>query len=360
MATAASDEAAGAAAMAALAELREHLIKGKSVAVDGDALVLSDVSGEELRRFPKHAPTAYTSKNGAKRYDLLAVYTCYKYAALTFSDYVMKCRAEKATMVSTVDKKDLIAYLKGDIETSAQIVDGSKATPEKKREGSSASTASSSTAASGKTKAAGEDDRAAKKRKLAQDKDSHRDKENNRRETPSKPAESAGDSAIKRVLAKERVFRNRTTVLDAPSKTFEGVLKTVELVNAETKERIEKASKAALIAPVTARKEQLPLHRLMKEKIHGGWICFFFGGGGRPTSNWRLVVVGTPIIVVPAGFSDLFTMLNARDFLEDGVYVRGFQSVRFIGSWTNVHVAVPGTCPTCRRRPRAVAKRSPS
>lgn len=38
-----------------------------------------------------------------------------------------------------------------------------------------------------------------------------------------------------------------------------------------------------------------------------------------------LCVTGTPIIVVPAGFSDLFTMLNVKDFLEDGVYVPNMQ-----------------------------------
>lgn len=36
-------------------------------------------------------------------------------------------------------------------------------------------------------------------------------------------------------------------------------------------------------------------------------------------------MTGTPIIVVPAGFSDLFTMLNVKDFLEDGVYVPNMQ-----------------------------------
>jgi len=34
--------------------------------------------------------------------------------------------------------------------------------------------------------------------------------------------------------------------------------------------------------------------------------------------------IGTPIIVVPAGLSDLFTMLNIKDFLEDEVYVDYF------------------------------------
>lgn len=34
-----------------------------------------------------------------------------------------------------------------------------------------------------------------------------------------------------------------------------------------------------------------------------------------------MLAVGTPIIVVPAGYSDLFTMYNVKDFLQDGVYV---------------------------------------
>lgn len=87
---------------------------------------------------------------------------------------------------------------------------------------------------------------------------------------PSKPAgESANDSVLKRILERECSYRTRTTVLNS-KKTFEGVLKTVEIVNADQKEKIEKASKATTLAtPVSARKEQVPLSRLMKDKIHG-------------------------------------------------------------------------------------------
>lgn len=87
---------------------------------------------------------------------------------------------------------------------------------------------------------------------------------------PSKPAgESANDIVLKRILERECTYRTRTTVLNANKKTFEGVLKTVEIVNADQKEKIEKASKATLATPVSVRKEKVPLHRLMKEKIHG-------------------------------------------------------------------------------------------
>lgn len=169
-----------------LAELRSHVIKGKDVRVEDESVVFLDVNGDAAQSFPKHALTNYHSKTTTdKRYDLLAVYTCYKYAGLTFGDYVMKCRAEKAATISTVDKKDLIAYLKGDIETSAQIYDGeagaAAATAERKAD--TATSSASKSDASKKDKAAA-DTSIAKKRKLAPEtahgSERHRDKDHKR------------------------------------------------------------------------------------------------------------------------------------------------------------------------------------
>ncbi|KAG3008008.1 hypothetical protein PC123_g16502 [Phytophthora cactorum] len=281
------------APLAALRALRAHLIKGKPVEVEGEDLVFRDASGSELRRLPKHSPTAYHSKKLDKSYDLLAVHTCFKHADLSFSDYVLKCREDKAAMVSTVDKKELVAFLKGDIDSSPQILDASgKPTADSGEKDRKTTTK--------KTRDPEDEARAAKKRRLAQEKENHRHKHGESHKTPQ---ELKQDEQMKRITDRECVNRTRTTVLDAHKTKFDNVVKTLELVNAETKEKIEKASKAsALMATTTARKEQLPLHRLVKEKI-----------------------LGTPIIVVPAGFSDLFTMLNAKDFLEDGVYVSNMQ-----------------------------------
>ncbi|GLE00014.1 hypothetical protein PINS_up008741 [Pythium insidiosum] len=299
-----------------LSSLRAHVIKGRNVEVENDELVFLDANGQPLERVPKHSLTAYHSKSAKKPYDLLAVWTCYKYAALTFSEYVNKCRAEKAALVSTVDKKELIAYLKGDIETSAQIIS--------LNEGAGTATGghdAAATAANAKRSVTDDDAKdashndaaaSAKKRRLAEapshrahaSKD-HKDKAR----AESKSASAAVDSEdrevdleFKRVLEKEYTHRNRTTVLNATKKAFDHVLKSVETANAETKEKIEKASKAALLAPATARKEVVPLSKLVQTKIHG-----------------------TPIIVVPAGFSDLLTMLNIKDFLTDGVFVSNMQ-----------------------------------
>ncbi|KAE9301215.1 hypothetical protein PF001_g14546 [Phytophthora fragariae] len=283
--------------LAALRALRQHLIEGKPMAVDGEDLVFRDAVGAELRRLPKHSATAYHSKKLDKSYDLLAVFTCFQHEALSFSDYVLKCREEKAAMVSTVDKKELVAFLKGDIEASAQILDASgkptHATKERKP-------AAGSTAGGSAKKRGAEDEARASAKKRKADSARHHHKHGESHKTPE---ELQAQAQMKRIADKEYANRTRTTVLDAHKTKFDNVLKTLELVNAETKEKIEKASKAsARLATTTTRKEQLPLHRLVKEKIQG-----------------------TPIIVVPAGFSDLFTMLNARDFLEDGVYVSNMQ-----------------------------------
>ncbi|TMW55040.1 hypothetical protein Poli38472_013802 [Pythium oligandrum] len=284
--------------VAVLQALRAHVIKGRTLKVDGEDLVFVDVNDQELQRQPKHTATAYHAKSSKKPYDLLAVWTCYKYASLTFSDYVTKCRAEKAAMVSTVDKKELMAYLKGDIETSAQI----------HAEGEAPEAEDAEPATKSGDKRAAEDEKdggaeAAKKRRV--EAEHRREKENKPAKTTTSSAsteDKEADLELKKVLDKEYTHRNRTTVLLAAKKNFENVLKSVEASNAETKEKIEKASKEKIVAPVAARKEQQPLSKLVQDKIHG-----------------------TPIIVVPAGFSDLLTMLNVKDFLCDGVYVSNMQ-----------------------------------
>lgn len=319
----------GGEPLAALAALRAHLIKGKGVSVEGEELVLADVGGGELRRFPKHAPTAYRSKNSDKRYDLLAVYTCFKYAALTFSDYVMKCRAEKATMVSTVDKKELIAYLKGDIETSPQIVGGARS-------------AGSNAPAGGKTKAAGanDDEHASKKRKLAGD--SHRDKENNHRRCVRLPLNSSRPLTYRPQQGRgERLHGGRDRHQAHPGQgarlpqpdDHAGREQDVRerAQDRRGRERREQGAhregdqdgargprhgeEGAAAAP--------PPHEGQDD-----W-CEMAGPAGLKSTllstNAPFDGTGTPIIVVPAGFSDLFTILNARDFLEEGVYISNMQ-----------------------------------
>lgn len=108
--------------MTPLELLREHTIKDHKVDVDGDDIVFSHGTGPE-KRILKTTLTTFRAKTSKKHYDLLAIFTCLKYATLAFGEYVKKCRAEKASMVSTVDKKELLAYLRGEIDQSSQIQD---------------------------------------------------------------------------------------------------------------------------------------------------------------------------------------------------------------------------------------------
>jgi hypothetical protein len=315
--------------LALLAALRDHLIKGLSVDLQGEDAVFVGVDGQPVARHGKHAPTAYVSKSTKKPYDLLAVWLCYKFAHLAFVDYVAQCRSEKAGIISTVDKRELIAYLKGDIEVSAQILGDDGEPTDKGASGSTGGASEKRTAAA----SGSENGDVTKKRKLEGSTSKDANKENKAKATTNatgaNPAATAedkeADTELKKVLDKEYTHRNRTTVLNAAKKSFDHVLKAVEAANAETKEKIEKASKAALVMPAATRKEQLPLATLMQNKIHGNVMS----GTREMDEEWVLMLVyrltGTPIIVVPAGFSDLLTMLNIKDFLVDGVYVSNMQ-----------------------------------
>lgn len=245
-----------------LGTLRDHVIKGLGAVVEGEDIVLQDVQGNETSRFPKHTLTPYQSKSTKKPYDLLAVWTCYKYASLTFGEYVTKCRAEKATMVSTVDKKDLIAFLKGDIDKSTQIVSTTNET--------TPATADTTPATDKRSSTVDADSASTKKRKLS---DVSSNKENMKstakaQEDDLKDKETS--ASLKTILAKEYTHRNRTTILNASKKTFDDVLKMVDAANAETKDKIEKATKTSTEKLSTEkRKDQRPLSELLRQKIHG-------------------------------------------------------------------------------------------
>ncbi|KAL0587577.1 hypothetical protein ABG067_002873 [Albugo candida] len=199
--------------MEAFAYIRDHFIKSKTVTIENDDIVCVGLNGEEIKRFPKHIPTAFHSKTSKKPYDLLAIVTCFKYATLPFGEYVTKCRAEKAGMVSTVDKKELIAFLKGDIDTSAQIhsLETDAIPPEKSPQIQPKETGSPSKRQ--KTESEGDTDRETLISAKIDDQKSAIDPQN------------VSDKVMQRIFAKERTFRNRTNMLNAPSKARKSATK---------------------------------------------------------------------------------------------------------------------------------------
>ncbi|ETW06789.1 hypothetical protein, variant [Aphanomyces invadans] len=273
--------------MDALALVRAAVIANRPIESENGEVLLYSINmetGEKevSHRFPATLKTTFHSKATGKSYDLHAVVTCVKYAALSFPEYVSKTRSEKATMVSTMDKKELMAYLRGDIEKSVQVYDHAEA------------------AATQKRKAAAEDQsRPLESGSSASAPPSKKPKDVERAAAPS------GDDALgetdteneikKRILDKEYTHCDRTSMMTTP-KSFESMLALFELVLKEERERSNGSGKPTLLTQPSST--ILPLHVAMKR-----------------------VIPDTPIIVVPAGVSDLLSLLNVKDFLEEGHFV---------------------------------------
>ncbi|EQC37358.1 hypothetical protein SDRG_05575 [Saprolegnia diclina VS20] len=259
----------------ALDQVRAAVIANRPIEVEGSDVVFCTIDTESgaksvTSRLPGDTPTAFHSKATKKSYDLLAVVTCVQYADLTFAEYLPKCRAISASLVSTVDKKELIAYLKGDIDSSVQVYEPTTA-PKRK---------------------AVDDAPSAPDVKVASDVMQGSPK----KKAKETPLQNAQDEALKRILAREYTHRDRTTMMTTP-KSFENVLTIFETLLKEEKDKMDKSSgKPSLLMHQV--KQVLPLKVAMKNKIPD-----------------------IPIIVVPAGVSDLINLLNAKDFLEDGAYI---------------------------------------
>lgn len=113
-----------------LETLRKHIISKWEYFIRKDEIVFTNKRKHDTAKvkeivYPKTSPTTFLAKSSKKYYDLSAVYHCVLYQSLSFGEYVKKCRKNGAKMVSTVDKKELLAYLKGEISKSSQVVDPS-------------------------------------------------------------------------------------------------------------------------------------------------------------------------------------------------------------------------------------------
>ncbi|OQR95046.1 Voltage-gated Ion Channel (VIC) Superfamily [Thraustotheca clavata] len=255
--------------------VRAAVIANRPMAVENRDVVFYVINTEtgekeESERLPGDTATAFHSKATKKSYDLLAVVTCMQYADLSFAEYLPKCRAVQANIVSTVDKKELIAYLKGDIDSSVQVYEPTTAPKRKAAD-------ETSTAPDVKSSSITQEGSPSKKAKESKE-------------------ENEQDEAMKRIMSREYTHRDRTTMMETP-KAFDNVLSNFEALLKEEKDKMDKSSgKPSLL--MHQAKQVIPLRVAMKNKIPE-----------------------TPIIVVPPGVSDLINMLNVRDFLEDGVYV---------------------------------------
>lgn len=96
--------------------LREFTISKRPVLLEGDALVFGDM------RFPRSTETSFRSLKGAgARYTLEACWFMLQHQDTKFADYLVECSKHRFPKVSLVDRKELVSYLTGKIDSSPYI-----------------------------------------------------------------------------------------------------------------------------------------------------------------------------------------------------------------------------------------------
>eukprot|EP00640_Fibrocapsa_japonica_P005076 CAMPEP_0113947804 /NCGR_PEP_ID=MMETSP1339-20121228/66788_1 /TAXON_ID=94617 /ORGANISM="Fibrocapsa japonica" /LENGTH=201 /DNA_ID=CAMNT_0000954545 /DNA_START=40 /DNA_END=642 /DNA_ORIENTATION=+ /assembly_acc=CAM_ASM_000762 len=97
-----------------LSLLRDFTIAKRQVVVEGDEIAFGD------RRFGAETLTNYRSKTG-EFYPLNALVLFIQYADASVTDYLRATQNAKVPFIKTVDKGDLLAYLRGKSDSSLQV-----------------------------------------------------------------------------------------------------------------------------------------------------------------------------------------------------------------------------------------------
>ncbi|KAG8469968.1 hypothetical protein KFE25_006423 [Diacronema lutheri] len=97
-----------------LSLLREHHTANKPVMLQGEHLVFGAL------RIPRDTPTAYRSQQGAF-YAIDQLWFYLQNAKMSHAQYLVACNKNKIRGVSLPDKRDLLAYLSGQTDSSAAV-----------------------------------------------------------------------------------------------------------------------------------------------------------------------------------------------------------------------------------------------
>lgn len=106
-----------AATVAPLAELRRAIKAGANIDMDEKHIII-----DSNTQLDKDAPTEFHSMRGRGRpYALATLYLQYTHHDKPYTDYYNACNKAKTGHVLPVDKRDVVAYLRGEIDTSQNI-----------------------------------------------------------------------------------------------------------------------------------------------------------------------------------------------------------------------------------------------
>ena len=101
-----------------LSLLREYTIGKRPITLDGNHVVFG------ATRYARNAPTAYRTTVSTIRggfYTVDALWFLLQNAEAKHSDYIKHCTAQDFVAVSLPDKKPVLAYLRGQVESSTAV-----------------------------------------------------------------------------------------------------------------------------------------------------------------------------------------------------------------------------------------------
>lgn len=241
--------------------LREYTIRNsldKIVRVNDEFRFGTDYS------FPATIETAYRSKHvqQTRRYTLETLVHFITNHHLKHTDYIQNARALRIPAVTLPDRKPLLDYLTGKVQSSDSILplDFPNINPQI----------------------------------------TNLDR-NVQNDASDAVGLESGNKLIELIMAKEKPIKDREAMLVFKKRDFYSVL-TAATKRDEERQRIE----------ALQRKDNI----VAKNRIESRGF-----GVGEEATKMRKIGEGVPIILVPSAFSTLITIYNVKEFLEDGVFI---------------------------------------
>jgi parafibromin len=324
--------------------LREANKRGESVVLEGDNIVFKGSN----KSFPRNYPTvciqpelvsvylskqAYYPSRGREKqpYTLEVIWFLFQHADRSFREYVAECVRAGVNRVQIIDSRDLIAFLRGEVETCAGLKVSSEA-----------------------------EESQSEKRNFS---------------LPEGPRKKDLDASIREALNQEHEQQTISSLLASKERHFKHLVEEIKKLRKESKEQNtapkteEKSSKKQQLDPrgdrysiredmfyrenIGAEVDELgidPSGRFGLSSANSGTsyndtsatketsVSNVQRASNKESVSKKPKTSLTPIIVVPSGYSSIINIINAPEFLENGRFIP-WQSLKAKGM-TNVSWSV--------------------
>eukprot|EP00038_Savillea_parva_P030388 m.77498 g.77498 ORF g.77498 m.77498 type:complete len:451 (-) comp9145_c0_seq1:101-1453(-) len=316
--------------MDALSLLRNETIAGRKVEKQGDLLLF----GQDFAS-PCTAETNYRARTTDKLYTIEAIWFLLQRPGLDHGRYLLEAKKLNIPPVARADRKDVLAYVKGEVATSDQI-DPTAFVP------TVLGRAEAEAASSAKRPADAGPAEATPSKRIRQDKDKTASAGQAAVESEAAAPATSGaslsrasmmerDAKTKKILDLELRYDNRITSL-LSSKKFDMALAYLD--NKPDKSEGKRGAQPSSVLGGTARKPMAAYDRYDQPAAKAQGAEFGINEAGafvaqeapeaeaattkpkrKPKTN------RTPIIIVPSGLKDAITLHNVQGYLEQGTVI---------------------------------------